>query len=93
MTRLNLLILNFGASTHEGAPARNISPELQLRRLGAGVRAHSPSKFSKNQGILVGPVPGGIRVHKRLLLSPATYASSVAGLKPRDCAGVNNSVG
>jgi 60 kDa SS-A/Ro ribonucleoprotein len=32
MARLNLLNLNFGARTHEGAPARNISPELQLRR-------------------------------------------------------------
>jgi 60 kDa SS-A/Ro ribonucleoprotein len=32
MARLNLLNLNFGAHTHEGAPARNISPELQLRR-------------------------------------------------------------
>jgi len=32
MTRLNMLNLNFGARTHEGAPARNISPELQLRR-------------------------------------------------------------
>src|SRR5271156_6204136 len=32
MARLNLLSLNFGARTHEGAPARNLSPELQLRR-------------------------------------------------------------
>jgi hypothetical protein len=32
MARLNLLNLNFGARTHEGAPTRNISPELQLRR-------------------------------------------------------------
>src|SRR6201997_4704136 len=32
MARLNLLNLNFGARTHEGAPARNISVELQLRR-------------------------------------------------------------
>src|SRR6202041_125831 len=32
MARLNLLNLNFGARTHEGAPARNISSELQLRR-------------------------------------------------------------
>jgi hypothetical protein len=32
MARLNLLNLNFGARTHEGAPARNLSPELQLRR-------------------------------------------------------------
>jgi 60 kDa SS-A/Ro ribonucleoprotein len=32
MARLNLLNLNFGARTHEGAPARNISAELQLRR-------------------------------------------------------------
>jgi len=32
MARLNLLNLNFGARTHEDAPARNISPELQLRR-------------------------------------------------------------
>ena len=32
MARLNLMNLNFGARTHEGAPARNISPELQLRR-------------------------------------------------------------
>jgi len=32
MARLNLLNLNFGGRTHEGAPARNISPELQLRR-------------------------------------------------------------
>ena len=32
MARLNPLNLNFGARTHEGAPARNISPELQLRR-------------------------------------------------------------
>src|SRR5258707_15131664 len=30
MARLN--ILNLGARTHEGAPARNISPEMQLRR-------------------------------------------------------------
>lgn len=32
MARLNLLKLNFGPRTHEGAPARNISAELQLRR-------------------------------------------------------------
>ena len=32
MARLNLLNLDFGPRTHEGAPARNISPELQLRR-------------------------------------------------------------
>src|SRR5580704_17935385 len=32
MARLNLLNLNFGARTHVGAPARNISTELQLRR-------------------------------------------------------------
>src|SRR5579863_8204729 len=32
MARLNLLNLNFGARTHEGAPARNLSIELQLRR-------------------------------------------------------------
>src|SRR5271166_208610 len=32
MARLNMLKLNFGARTHEGAPARNISTELQLRR-------------------------------------------------------------
>src|SRR6476619_8218300 len=32
MARLNLLNLNFGTRTHEGAPARNISTELQLRR-------------------------------------------------------------
>ena len=32
MARLNLFNLNFGPRTHEGAPARNISNELQLRR-------------------------------------------------------------
>ncbi|HVH88068.1 MAG TPA: TROVE domain-containing protein [Terriglobales bacterium] len=32
MARLNTLNLNFGPRTHEGAPARQISPELQLRR-------------------------------------------------------------
>jgi 60 kDa SS-A/Ro ribonucleoprotein len=32
MARLNLVNLNFGGRTHEGAPARNISLELQLRR-------------------------------------------------------------
>ncbi len=32
MARLNLLNLNFGLRTHEGAQARNISNELQLRR-------------------------------------------------------------
>jgi hypothetical protein len=32
MARLNTLNLNFGARTHEGGPARNISAELQLRR-------------------------------------------------------------
>jgi hypothetical protein len=32
MARLNLLNLNFRPRTHEGAPARNISTELQLRR-------------------------------------------------------------
>ena len=32
MARLNLLNLNFGTRTHEGAPARSTSPELQLRR-------------------------------------------------------------
>jgi 60 kDa SS-A/Ro ribonucleoprotein len=32
MARLNLLNLNFGLRTHENAPARNISTELQLRR-------------------------------------------------------------
>ena len=32
MARLNTLNLDFGPRTHEGAPARHISPELQLRR-------------------------------------------------------------
>ena len=32
MARLNTLNLNFAPRTHEGAQARNISPELQLRR-------------------------------------------------------------
>jgi hypothetical protein len=32
MARLNLLKLGFGPRTHEGAPARNISTEHQLRR-------------------------------------------------------------
>jgi 60 kDa SS-A/Ro ribonucleoprotein len=32
MARLNLLNLNFGPRTHEGAPARNLTPEVQLRR-------------------------------------------------------------
>src|SRR6201997_1201682 len=32
MARLNTLNLNFGPRTREGAPARHISPELQLRR-------------------------------------------------------------
>jgi 60 kDa SS-A/Ro ribonucleoprotein len=32
MARLNTLNLNFGPRTHEGAPARSISAELQLRR-------------------------------------------------------------
>jgi len=32
MARLNLMNLNLRARTHEGAPARNISTELQLRR-------------------------------------------------------------
>jgi len=32
MARLNLLNLNSGTRTHEGAPAQNLSPELQLRR-------------------------------------------------------------
>jgi 60 kDa SS-A/Ro ribonucleoprotein len=32
MARLNLVNLNFGGRTHEGAPARNISLELRLRR-------------------------------------------------------------
>src|SRR5438552_6535845 len=32
MARLNTLNLNFGPRTYEGAPARHISPELQLRR-------------------------------------------------------------
>ncbi len=32
MARLNMLNLNFTPRTHEGAPARHISPELQLRR-------------------------------------------------------------
>lgn len=32
MARLNILNLNFGKRTHEGAPAKNISQELQLRR-------------------------------------------------------------
>ncbi len=32
MARLNTLNLNFGSRTHEGAPARHISLELQLRR-------------------------------------------------------------
>jgi len=49
MARLNLLNLNFGARTHEGAPARNISPELQLRRsvLAPRVR-HKPRLLSDN---------------------------------------------
>ena len=32
MARLNTLNLNLGLRAHEGAPARSISPELQLRR-------------------------------------------------------------
>src|SRR5437868_3416772 len=32
MARLNVLKLNFGRRTHEGAPARQVSTELQLRR-------------------------------------------------------------
>ena len=32
MARLNTPNLNFGPRTHEGAPTRHISPELQLRR-------------------------------------------------------------
>ncbi len=32
MARLNMLNLNFGPRTHEGAPARHVSAELQLRR-------------------------------------------------------------
>src|SRR5690242_9160353 len=32
MARINLLNLNFGVRTHEGAAARLISPEMQLRR-------------------------------------------------------------
>ncbi len=32
MARLNILKLDFGRRTHEGAMARHISPELQLRR-------------------------------------------------------------
>jgi TROVE domain len=32
MARLNTLNLNFGSRTHEAAPARHISPEIQLRR-------------------------------------------------------------
>jgi hypothetical protein len=32
MARLNILNLGFGPRTHEGAPARNLAPELQLRR-------------------------------------------------------------
>ena len=32
MVRLNKLKLNFGPRTHEGAPARHLSPELELRR-------------------------------------------------------------
>jgi len=32
MARLNVFNLNFAPRTHEGAPARHISPELQLRR-------------------------------------------------------------
>src|SRR6185369_10098323 len=32
MAKLNTLNLNIGPRTHEGAPARHISPDLQLRR-------------------------------------------------------------
>src|SRR5580658_8537454 len=32
MARLNLLNLGYRSLTHEGAPARNLAPELQLRR-------------------------------------------------------------
>jgi hypothetical protein len=32
MARLNTLNLNVGPRTHESAPARHMSPELQLRR-------------------------------------------------------------
>jgi len=32
MARLNLLNLNFDSRTHEGAPSRNLSAGLQLRR-------------------------------------------------------------
>jgi 60 kDa SS-A/Ro ribonucleoprotein len=32
MARLNMLKIPWGPRTHEGAPARNISPEFQLRR-------------------------------------------------------------
>ena len=32
MARLNLLNLGYRPRTHEGAPARNLTPEFQLRR-------------------------------------------------------------
>ena len=32
MAQLNLLNLGYRPLTHEGAPARNLAPELQLRR-------------------------------------------------------------
>jgi hypothetical protein len=32
MARLNTLNLNAAPRSHEGAPARHISPEMQLRR-------------------------------------------------------------
>ena len=71
MARLNMLNLNFGPRTHEGAPARHISPELQLRRSvlacllwesqfyedGVEIAAESPSWCRRLQPRRWGPWP------------------------------------
>jgi hypothetical protein len=51
MARLNTLNLNTAPRTHEGTPARHVSPEMQLRRSVLNIRptllARLPAAFAK----------------------------------------------
>ncbi|MGA8437123.1 MAG: TROVE domain-containing protein [Candidatus Sulfotelmatobacter sp.] len=70
MARLNMLKLNFGARTREGAPARNISTELQLRRSVLACLLWE-SQFYEDGVEIAGRIAG---------LVPKVAAEKVAGL-------------
>ena len=70
MARLNMLNLHFGARTHEGAPARNIATELQLRRSVSACLLWE-SQFYED----------GVEIAGRIAeLVPKVYAEKVAAL-------------